>query len=133
MPFVEFDKRAAVASKSPFVTLQRKGPFSFNQAAYDLLGKPEAVTLLYDEDERVIGFKPTSISNPRAFPLRPQGQNAVTFVVAGQAFAKHFGIDTSTARRYAVEKREDMVILDLKSESTDVTGPRARSRDREPA
>lgn len=131
MPFVEFDKRAAVASKSPFVTMQRKGPLSLNLAAYELLGKPEAVTLLYDEEEELVGFKPAPTSNPRAFPVRAQGQNAVTFVVAGQAFSKHFGLDTSTARRYAVDLKDGMLILDLKAESTDVTGPRARSRDRE--
>ena len=129
MPFEEFDKRAATASKSPFVTIQRKGPFSFNKAAYELMGKPEAVTLLYDNEEKLIGFKPVPISNPRAFPMRPQ-QNEVTFVVTGQAFTKHYNIDTSTARRYAVEMRDGLLVLDLKSESTDVTGPRAKSRER---
>ena len=132
MPFVEFDKRAASASKAPFVTLQRKGPLSLNQAAYELVGRPEAVTLLYDEDEKLIGVKPASISQPRALPVRAQGEDANTYVIAGQAFCKHFGIDTSTARRYAVEMRDDLLVVDLKSDSTDVTGPRARSREREP-
>ncbi len=131
VPFEEFDKRAAVASKSPFVTIQRKGTFSMNQAAYVLMGKPKVVTLLFDPEEKLIGFRPTLQSSPRAFPVRAQ-QNGVTYVVAGQAFAKHYGIDTSVARRYGVDKQDDILVLDLKSESTDATGPRARSRDREP-
>ena len=132
MPFEEFDKRSAATSKSPFVTLQRKGPMSLNRSAYDLMGAPEAVTLLYDPEEELIGFKPVSISNPRAFPVRTQGANASTYIVAGQAFTRHYGIDTSTARRYAVEMRGDMMVLDLKSESTDATGPRLKTRKREP-
>lgn len=131
MAFEEFDKRAATASKSPFVTIQRKGMFSMNQAAYVLMGKPEAVTLMFDPDERLVGFRPTLISSPRAFPVRAQ-QNAVTFVVGGQAFTKHYGIDTSVARRYGVEIRDGILVLDLNSQSTDATGPRARSRTREP-
>lgn len=131
MPFEEFDKRAAVASKSPFVTIQRKGIFSMNQAAYLLMGSPEAVTLMFDSEEGLVGFKPTTTSSPRAFPVRPQ-QNGVTYVVAGQAFSKHYGIDTSVARRYGVEARDNILVLDLNSESTDATGPRARSRNREP-
>ncbi len=130
MPFKEFDKRSATASKSPFVTIQRKGPFSFNMAAYELMGKPEAVRLLFDEEEQLVGFRPAETSHPRAFPMRQQ-QNGVTFMVAGQAFTRHHGIDTSVARRYAVRMQDDLLILDLKSESTDVTGPRLRNRERE--
>lgn len=130
MPFEEFDKRAATASKSPFVTIQRKGPFSLNRAAFELMGKPEAVTLLYDEEEEFIGFRPVSLTNPRAFPVRPQGKNAATFMVAGQAFSKYHGMDTSIARRYAVKMRDNILVLDLKSESVDVTGPRAAMRSR---
>jgi hypothetical protein len=127
VPFKEFDKRAATASKSPFVTHQRKGPFSMNRAAVELMGNPEAVTLWFDEDERLIGFKPASLDNPRAFPVRAQGKNAATFMIAGQSFSKHYGLDTSVARRYAVQMRDDMLVLDLKSDSVEATGPRAKT------
>ncbi len=131
MPFEEFDKRAAVVSKSPFVTVQRRGTMSLNRAAYDLMGSPEAVTLLYDPEEKLIGFKPTAIESPRAFPVRVQGANASTYVVAGQAFSGHYGIDTSTARRYAVGMKDGVMVVDLRSESTDATGPRLKTRQRE--
>jgi hypothetical protein len=127
MPFKEFDKRAATASKSPFVTHQRRGPFSMNRAAFELMGEPEAVTLLYDEEEQLIGFKPADSSNPRSFPVRPQGKNAATLMIAGQSFSKHFGLDTSIARRYSVEMRDGVLVLDLKSDSVDATGPRLKT------
>lgn len=130
MPFEEFDKRAATASKNPFVTIQRRGPFSLNRAAVELMGNPEAVVLLYDKEEERIGFRPEPLTNPRALPVRPQGKNASTFMLAGQAFAQYYDLDTSVARRYAVEMKGDLLVLDLKAQSVDVTGPRASSRSR---
>lgn len=130
MPFEEFDKRAAMASKSPFVTIQRRGPLSLNKAAYAAMGEPEAVTLLYDREEKLIGLKSVSLTNPRALPVRPQGPNQNTYMIAGRAFAQHYDLDTSVARRYAVEMRDGLLVLDLKSPSVDVTGPRAAMRSR---
>lgn len=130
MPFEEFDKRAAGASKNPFVTIQRKGPFGLNRAAYVLMGEPEAVSLLYDEEEQLIGFQPRPATYPRAFPVRQQGAHSLTYMIAGAAFTQHYGIDTAVARRFAVEMRDGVLVLDLKATSVDVTGPRAKSRQR---
>lgn len=129
MSFEIFDKRSAGASKHPYVTVQRKGPFSFNQAAFELMGSPEAVELLYDKDTERIGFRPASPERPRAFPVRAQGANSVTHVVAGQSFAKHYELDTSVARRYAPTMEDGILVLDLRADSVDVTGPRAKKSD----
>ncbi len=126
MGFESFDKRAAVASKHPYVTVQRRGPFSFNRAAFELMGSPESVELLYDRDTERIGFRAIDPERPRAFPVRAQGKNSVTHVVAGQSFTKHYEIDTSVARRYAVAMEEGVLVLDLRGDSTNATGPRAR-------
>ena len=131
MPWQVFDKRAATASKNPLVTIQRGGHFSLNKAAYQAMGEPETVELLFDREEGLIGFRPVDATNPRGFPVRPQGKNSpTTFMVAGQAFAKHYEIDASTARRYGVEMKDGILILDLNSESVDVTGPRSAMRSR---
>jgi len=130
MPFEVFDKRAATASKYPMVSILKQGSFTLNRAAYKLLGEPQMVELLFDPDEKLIGFREVPASNPRAYPVRPQGQNAATFMVAGQAFTKYYDIDTSTARRYSVEIKDDILVLDLKGESTDVTGPRSAMKSR---
>lgn len=130
MPFEAFDKRSATSSKQPMITIQRGGPFSLNRAAHEALESPAYVELLYDPTERLIGFKPSSPESPRAFPVRPQGKNAATFTVAGRAFAKHYDLDVSTARRYAAKMMQDMLVLDLKGDSVDVTGPRAAMKSR---
>ncbi len=113
------------------VTIQRGGNFSLNKAAYQGMGEPESVELLYDREKRLIGFRPVSSSSPRGFAVRPQGRHApTTFMIAGQAFAKHYEIDVSTARRYGVETRDGVLVLDLNSPSLDVTGPRAAMKSR---
>ena len=127
MGFEVYDKRAAVASKHPYVTIQRAGPFSFNQAAYELMGSPKAVELLYDRDTERVAFRPTAPDRPRAFPVRAQGKNAVTHMVAGQSFTKYYGIDTSVARRYAPTMEDDLLVVDLRGDSVEVTGPRAKA------
>jgi hypothetical protein len=130
MPFRVFDKRAAVATKNPMVTIQKQGSFSLNKAAHDLMGSPETVELLFDPEERLVGFRPVPATNPRAYPVRPQGKNAATFMIAGRAFAKHYELDTDIARRYSVEKQDDILVIDLKSDSIVVTGPRAAAKSR---
>jgi hypothetical protein len=132
MPWTVFDKRAATASKSPMVTIQRGGHFSLNKAAYRAVGEPEAVEILFDPAERLIGFRPASPESPRSFPVKGQGRDApTTFMVAGQAFAKYNELDVSTARRYGVKVDEDgILVLDLKGPSIDVTGPRAMMKSR---
>ena len=126
MAWKTFDKRSATASTSPFVTLQKNnGPISMNKAAHELIGGPEAVELMYDPERELVGFKPVPLKSPKAFPVRPQGKNAATLMVAGQAFTKFFNIDTSVARRYPVEVGDDgVLIVDLNGESIEVVSNR---------
>jgi hypothetical protein len=130
MAFEVFDRKAATASKNPMVSIQKQGSFSLNRAAYKLMDEPEMVELLFDRAEKLIGFRNVPANNPRAYPVRAQGKNAATFMIAGQAFTKYYGIDTSTARRYSVKMQDGILVLDLKSESTVVTGPRAAMKSR---
>ncbi len=128
MPFEVFDKKRASSAPSPFVTIQRKGPLSLNRAAHEAMGEPETAELLFDREARKVGIKPVEPTNPRGFPVRPQGKNGSTFMIAGQSFTRHYGIDTSVARRYAAVKEGDMLVIDLNADSVDVTGPRAKKQ-----
>ena len=131
--FEEFDRSAAPAPSTPFVTIQRKGLLSLNRGAYEALGRPAAVTLLYHREQRIVGLRPAEPTNPRAYPLRRQGGKAggsQSYLVAATAFTLHHGIDTSVARRYGVEIRGTVLLIDLKQDAPDVTGPRAKERGR---
>lgn len=128
MSFEVFDKRRASSAPSPFVSIQRRGPLSLNRAAHEAMGEPKAAELLYDRENRKIGIKPVDPTNPRGFPVRAQGRNGSTFIIAGQSFTKYYGIDTTVARRYAAVKEDDMLVVDLTADSVDATGPRAKKR-----
>lgn len=123
--FEVFDKRTAKSPKVPYVTLQRRGLISLNQGAFEGLNGAEAVELLYNRSERVIGLRPVDPESPRSFPVRQQNRGH-SYLVAGQAFTNHYGIDTSTARRYLATFRNGMLLVDLKQSGADATGVRAR-------
>ena len=54
------------------VTLNSRGVILLNKAAYECMGSPGAVELLFDEDEGVIGLKPKDLRHQNAFPLKVQ-------------------------------------------------------------
>ncbi len=132
MEFERFDQRHIAIAGSPFVTIQQGGRvMTINRASYELLGGPEAVELLYSQKNRVIGVRQVSQKEPYAFPLRGQarkGREPSNYLVAVQAFTKHYGIDTSVAMRYPAEMQEDILTISL-DRGMVATGPRAKSKD----
>lgn len=128
--FRVFKKSSIPITDKPQVTIQKGGrAIAINGPSYDALGKPAAVELLYDPDENFIGFRPAEPDMPHAVPLRQQ-QRSQNHTVAGTAFTKYVGVDTSIARRYSAEMMGDTLAVDLKQEAADATGPRATNRAR---
>jgi hypothetical protein len=50
------------------LSIHKVGIFVLNEAAYEQLGKPEAVELLFDGERRAIAFRPASKDCPQALP-----------------------------------------------------------------
>jgi hypothetical protein len=132
--FERFDQRHIAIAGSPFVTIQKSGRvMTINRVAYEMLGSPEAVELLYSTKNRVIGIRKVSKKEPYAFPLRAQGRKGrqpSNYLVAVQAFTKHYNIDTSIAMRYPAEMQEDILTITL-DRGIAATGPRAINKDDE--
>jgi hypothetical protein len=132
--FERFDQRHIAIAGSPFVTIQKGGRvMTINRPAHEMLGSPEAVELLYNKKNRVVGIREVSKKEPYAFPLRAQGRKGrepSNYLVAVQAFTKHYNIDTSVAMRYPAEMQEDILTISL-NRGTIATGPRAKSKDDE--
>ena len=127
--FIRYDKRAMAIPSEPSVSIQRSGTISLNHAAFTLAGEPEAVELLYDPDEKVIGMRPISTSEPYAFPVRRQ-QASRSYLIAGQAFTSYFGLRTDTALRYSARMIDDVLTVDLKKEGAKVARPSTASREK---
>lgn len=101
-----------------------------NKTAFEAMGSPLAVTLLYNRQRRLIALRPTDPTSPRAYPLRAQSSGA-THLVAATAFTQHHQIDTTTARRYGVQIVDHVLVIDLNQDAPEVTGPRARELRRD--
>jgi len=131
--FDVFDRSSAPSPSIPTLTIQRRGMLSLNRGSYEALGKPAAVELLFNRERRAIAIRPADPSTPRAYAVRAQGAaggGSNTYLIPGAAFTAHYGIDTAVARRYGVERRGEMLFVDLEQEgAVTVTSPRAKDRE----
>src|ERR1700760_3441786 len=101
MPFETFKRNRMPSTAHPAVTIQKRGALSLNTAAYEALGSPKHVALLYDRENELIGIESASESVPHAYVVRGVGNNRATHVVSGKAFLSYYGIPRNEARRWA--------------------------------
>lgn len=134
MGFEVFEKGSAPAPTVPSVTIQKRGLFSLNDAAYRLIGEPEAVQFLWDSQRRLIGIRGVPLSAPNAYPARRQNpakesrRNRGPILAAGTMFTKYIELDTSTAKRWNPTLEDDMLVIDLKEPGQTVIANRDRSK-----
>lgn len=112
--FQVFKERLSRGRAGPTVTLQRGGVFALNTEAYECLDKAEAVELVIDPDERVMGFHPVEPNAPHAYRVRPQ-VGSKTFLVSGRSFIARYGLTVvERAEKYPAEMMGDVLAVDLK-------------------
>jgi hypothetical protein len=109
--FETFQKRSITVSTEPRVTLQRKGPISLNKAAYQALGEPPAIELLFDREAKIVGLRGASSRKANAYSVRVVGKS--TYLVAGSAFTKYYGIRVDESRRFPARMYGDVLGFDL--------------------
>ncbi len=134
MPNFElFTKRMVPLGRDPYVTIQKRGTISVSPAAHAALGSPEAVELLYDPAEHIIGLRPVAEPSEHSYPLRAVGTKpGGPYVLSGRAFTKYYGIDTDVSRRRIGELQDGVLCVDLKTPGTVVIGNRGVSSGRDP-
>lgn len=98
--FVEFSQEDSRSRREdPQFTWQARGLLTLNRAAFQALGEPEAVTLLYDANERVVGLRKADPTHKNAHAVRKQPKSH-TYRIGAQGFAAYHGIQTLRARRF---------------------------------
>ncbi|MDQ0710029.1 hypothetical protein QFZ52_002681 [Arthrobacter woluwensis] len=131
MAFKVFHKGSAPVPSVPAVTIQKRGLFSVNDAAYRLIGEPEGVQFLWEEDSRRIGIQGVPLESPNAYPARRQGTgkyaNRSVVLIAGTMFSRYIGLDTTVAKRWVPTVENGMLVIDLKLPAQLATSPRGRS------
>jgi hypothetical protein len=125
--FEVFHKWSAPVTKTPTVTIQVRGMVSLSRPAYDMLGEPKAVELLFDRTERVMGLRAVDPSADDSYPVRPGKSRAgSTFYVSATAFCKFYDIETLSARRYVATLLDDAILcVDLRQSPLEVSSNRA--------
>jgi hypothetical protein len=133
MGFVVYEKGSAPVATVPAVTVQKKGLIALNRAAYALIGDPEAVELLWDADRKVIGLRPSEVTNPNAYPARPQSANPTKgpILVAGTKFTQFIGMDTSRALRWVPTVEDEILCIDISKPGQVASSNRAAKADSE--
>src|SRR5215210_2631623 len=89
--FEEFDRKSTPIITTPLITIQKRGTFSANRAAFEALGEPEGIKLLYDKNQNVIGIRPADLEERNSYAMRKQPASD-SYLFSGTAFANHNGI-----------------------------------------
>lgn len=128
-----FMRPKAPTATEPLITVQTRGNMSMNQVAWTAIGEPEAVELLWNASERMIGIRPAGDQAAKhAYRLRGS-DHASTHVLSIIAFAQHSGIEinTTASQRYVAEVKDGMLVVDLKRKPLEILSPlRGRPRKR---
>jgi hypothetical protein len=102
----------------------RKGGTSLalNREAWEALGEPDRVVLLYDRRRKAVGVRPAPPEDPDAYAVgRPRG----AFVVSARAFVRHYGITAEAARRYDAAVEDGVLVARVGRESDPTESPLA--------
>lgn len=112
--FETYKRQRLTPSGEPFITIQKKGIFSLNRAAYEALGAPDAVELLYNREDRLIGIRKVNKSVGHAYSVRAFGKSGMTWLVSGTAFLSYYDIPIPDPVRRAARVEKNMLVVDLK-------------------
>lgn len=112
--FEEFTLRNTPASSKVMrVSLHKKGNFALNKAAYDALGEPKAVILLFDKDNKAVGLKAVDPDTVRhAYSVRGQN-NSKSYLIGAIAFCQHYDIDATQSKVFEPELVDGVLVLEL--------------------
>ncbi|MDQ2846846.1 MAG: hypothetical protein M3Y77_10960 [Actinomycetota bacterium] len=126
--FEVFTQRIAPSAGIALVTIQKRGAISLNKTAFVALGEPNAVELLYDRTERIIGLRSAQPEAEHAYPVRSAAGGHSPFVVSAIAFTKFYNIDTDRTLRWHASFTDGVLCVELNSVAIPVTSSRSIQR-----
>ncbi len=132
--FETFNRDLPQLKADPQITILRRGILSLNKPAHSALGSPDAVELLYDSCERVLGLRPVDPRATNGYVVRrPRSGGRGPFVITAMAFTRLYDIDTAQSLRWDAYLDDDGVLcVCLDDVATPVTSNRARHHDDAP-
>src|SRR5438067_12359764 len=121
--------RAVPSNERLSISINHKNDLTLNKYTREILGRPEAVLVMFDKRERVIGLSPTHKKDPDGFDVKSKagGQNYIIHITP---FCRHHNILIEATERFAMPglTREGYLTLDLKN-TINVSNRRKRKSD----
>jgi hypothetical protein len=109
------------------ITINRKNVLTFNRYAVKALGNPEAVMLMFEKKESLIGIVASSLKDKDAFPLKRKGARDINWTVHVAPFCRHHKIMIDKTERFEHPEIDEAGILRLDLKNThDVSNRRKR-------
>lgn len=96
----------------PRVTISPKSAILLNLRAFDALGRPAAVELMFDQTYGVIGLKPTRPEAHNAFPVVPAVDGYYRRINAA-SFCRHFNITVEKTMLFLEPMMEADGVMEL--------------------
>jgi hypothetical protein len=93
-----------------FVSVCAGGTIGVNLVAYQMLGRPEAVRLMFDERWRRIALKPTSRDDKKGFFFRYPNESVS---IPCKKFLEHYGVPLAETRRYTLHVIDRVLVIVL--------------------
>ncbi len=100
--------------ESPHLTIQKRGDISINNTAFEGLGRPTAVELLYDPDSLAVGMRSADPDSVTAVKLRPSKARQNANVLPGSSFVNRNGLADYAGKRYPARVVDGILVADLK-------------------
>jgi HSP20 family molecular chaperone IbpA len=114
--FEKFRRAKVTSGETPIVAIHQRGLFAMNQLAFEALGEPKAVGLLFDRDNQVIGLEAAERDNPDSYVVRHHTK--YSHHVEGRSFLSYYDVPKeATGRRYKAELVDGVLEVDLKQDS----------------
>ena len=114
--FERFEEKPRVPNgKEPHVSLFSYGKMYLNRRAIELLGEPDAVALMFDRRQKVIGVQGVPPSRHYAFRLNKKDKRSLGSTIAATSFLKHYKIHPSETLAFPnlTVNADGIMILDL--------------------
>lgn len=99
------------------ITINYKNVLTFNKYAAKMLGNPDAVKLMFEKKESLIGVVASSMKDKDAFPLKPKS-GGMNWVVHTAPFCRHHGIMIDKTERFNRPDIDEQGILRLDLKDT---------------
>lgn len=102
-----------VKESGPTLTLRADGRVSINRAAFELLGRPALVELLYDKGRAVLGLRASSPTVPHARTLLGEKSAPDRRYVGARALLRFYGIIGARVKPGTTRQYGDVLAVEL--------------------